>query len=105
MGIPKAAADALALVRALEGGSGDVLSSLRAFEAERLRVDGAIVARGRYLGAYMQAQLGPEAERRRAERARDARNVLFETAAPLDYDGLAAAGEELLVTRPPRRRR
>lgn len=92
MGIPKAAGDALALVRAFEGDGGDVLSSLRAFEAERLRVDGAIVARGRYLGAYMEAQLGPEEERRRAERARDAGNVLLETAAPMDYDRLADAG-------------
>jgi 2-polyprenyl-6-methoxyphenol hydroxylase-like FAD-dependent oxidoreductase len=51
MGVPKAAGDALALVRAIQQGGTEYLSGLRAFEAERLRVSRNIVARGRYLGS------------------------------------------------------
>lgn len=91
MGVPKAAGDALALLAAIERSGGDVRSGLAAFELERLPVDAAIVARGRQLGAYMEAQLGPEEGRRRAEQARDAETVLMETAAPTDYDRLVDA--------------
>jgi 2-polyprenyl-6-methoxyphenol hydroxylase-like FAD-dependent oxidoreductase len=85
MGVPKAAGDALALVKAIQQGGTDYLSGLRAFEAERLRVSRNIVARGRYLGSYMEAQLKSDEERRRAEQIRVPERVMMETAAPWDY--------------------
>ena len=85
MGVPKAASDVLALVQALERGDNKV-SSLQSFEAERLRVGAAIVARGKYLGAYMEAQLQPENIRRHAEALRVAEQVMMETAAPMNYN-------------------
>jgi 2-polyprenyl-6-methoxyphenol hydroxylase-like FAD-dependent oxidoreductase len=86
MGVPKGAGDALALVQSIAAAGGDVPAGLERFEAERLRVGRAIVARGRYLGAYMEAQLKSEAERRQAEAQREPERVMMETAAPLDYD-------------------
>jgi 2-polyprenyl-6-methoxyphenol hydroxylase-like FAD-dependent oxidoreductase len=80
MGVPKAAGDALALVTAIQDGTG-----LAAFEAQRLRVGAAIVARGRYLGAYMEAQLKSQDEREQAQRRRIPEQVMMETAAPMDY--------------------
>lgn len=90
MGVPKAAGDVLSLVAALSDGSRDIPSALRRFEGERLRMGHAIVERGRYLGAYMEAQLKPAEQRRRAEAARIPERVMLETAAPMDYDRLAA---------------
>jgi 2-polyprenyl-6-methoxyphenol hydroxylase-like FAD-dependent oxidoreductase len=84
MGVPKAFGDVLALVHAVRE-PGDPGPALRAFEAERLRVGRAIVARGRRLGAYMEAQLGPDEARGRAEERRDVDELLAETAAPADY--------------------
>ena len=80
MGVPKAAGDALALVSAIQEGN-----RLAAFEARRMRVGAAIVARGRYLGAYMEAQLKSEEERERAQQRRIPEQVMMETAAPIDY--------------------
>ena len=67
MGVPKAAGDAVALARAFQRVDGDNEAGLRAFEAARLRIGANIVARSRYLGAYLEAQLKSEEERRRAE--------------------------------------
>jgi len=80
MGVPKAAGDALALVAAIHEGNG-----LAAFEAQRMRVGAAIVARGRYLGAYMEAQLKSLEEREQAQQRRIPEQVMMETAAPMDY--------------------
>lgn len=85
MGVPKAGGDALALVEALERSGSDYRAGLAAFEAKRLRVGRTMAARGRYLGAYMEAQLKSEEERRRAESERTPDRVL-ETAMPFDYD-------------------
>lgn len=85
MGVPKGAGDAIALVKAIELGGSDPVSALAQFEAERLRIDRAIVARGRYLGAYMEAQLKSEDERRRAEALRVPEQVMTETAAPMEF--------------------
>jgi len=85
MGVPKGAGDAIALVKAIELGGRDPVSALAQFEAQRLRIDHAIVARGRYLGAYMEAQLKPEQERRRAEASRVPEQVMMETAAPMAF--------------------
>lgn len=91
MGVPKAAGDILSLTAALADDNHDIPSALRAFEDERLRMGRTIVERGRYLGSYMEAQLKPPEERRRAEAARIPERVMLETAAPMDYDRLAAA--------------
>ncbi|MEO8630988.1 MAG: FAD-dependent monooxygenase, partial [Betaproteobacteria bacterium] len=85
MGVPKAASDVLALVQALER-SGNKVTGLQSFEAERLRIGAAIVARGKYLGAYMESQLQPENIRRHAEALRVAEQVMMETAAPMNYN-------------------
>ena len=60
-------------------------AGLAAFEARRLRVGRNMAARGRYLGAYMEAQLKSEEQRRQAERERTPDRVL-ETAMPFDYE-------------------
>ena len=90
MGVPKAAGDILALVDALRNVHQGVPSALRTFEVQRLRIGRTIVARGKYLGSYMEAQLKPTEERRRAEAARVAERVMLETAAPMDYERLAS---------------
>lgn len=87
MGVPKGAGDAMALVRALEGCGDGLAGALGRYEAERLRVGRAIVARGRVLGTYMEAQGGTEAERDRAEAGRDIDALIRDTAAPIDYRG------------------
>ncbi|MFN0037882.1 MAG: FAD-dependent monooxygenase, partial [Burkholderiales bacterium] len=84
MGVPKGAGDVLALAQALDGTT-DIVEALEKFEAQRLRVGRNIVARGRYLGSYMEAQVGNDAQREAAERGRVARDVMMETAAPFNY--------------------
>ena len=86
MGIPKGGADVLELASCLQQAGRDHLSGLGKFEAKRLRVGRAIVARGRYLGTYMEAQLKSEGERREAERQRVPEQVMMETAAPMRYE-------------------
>jgi 2-polyprenyl-6-methoxyphenol hydroxylase-like FAD-dependent oxidoreductase len=86
MGIPKGGADALELASCLQQAGPDYWSGLAPFEAKRLRVGRAIVARGRYLGTYMEAQLKSEAERREAEQQRVPERVMMETAAPTWYE-------------------
>jgi 2-polyprenyl-6-methoxyphenol hydroxylase-like FAD-dependent oxidoreductase len=85
MGVPKAGGDALALVRALDAGGDDSSAALAAYEAQRLRVGRTMAARGRYLGAYMEAQLKSVEEREQAERRRTPDRVL-ETAMPFEYE-------------------
>jgi 2-polyprenyl-6-methoxyphenol hydroxylase-like FAD-dependent oxidoreductase len=91
MGVPKGAGDALALADAIEQTGGDVIAALAQFEERRLRYGRTLVARGRYLGSYMEAQLKSATERERAEAARVPEQVMMETAAPLDYDALSQA--------------
>jgi 2-polyprenyl-6-methoxyphenol hydroxylase-like FAD-dependent oxidoreductase len=86
MGIPKGGGDVLELTQALQETGNDVVAALARFEPKRLRTGSAIVARGRYLGKYMEAQLKPEAERAAAEKARIPEQVMMETAAPMQYD-------------------
>jgi 2-polyprenyl-6-methoxyphenol hydroxylase-like FAD-dependent oxidoreductase len=78
-GVAKAAEDALALADALAA-QDDVEAALRAFEQARRGVGEKIIARARHLGAYVQADLKTEAERRYAERHRKPEAVLAETA-------------------------
>jgi hypothetical protein len=85
MGVPKGAGDALVLLESIKLGGRDHLSGLERFEAQRLDNDRAIVARGRYLGSYMEAQLRSEEERRRAEELRVPERVMMEMGAPMNF--------------------
>ncbi|WP_083743808.1 FAD binding domain-containing protein [Methylobacterium radiotolerans] len=80
MGVTKAAADAQALVAALQAHPDALDEALLAFEAERLRFGAAVIRRARELGAYMQAQLLTADERAMAERHRHPEAVMAETA-------------------------
>ena len=77
MGVTKAGEDALALAQAIAS-HGATLAALAAYQAARLPPGQAVVARGRALGAYLQAQgqAGPAAQR-------DPLAVLRETAIDL----------------------
>lgn len=85
MGVPKGTGDALALAESLDDAD-DLATALQRFEARRLPVGRNIVNRGRYLGTYMEAQLGTDAQRKAAEKARVPMQVMTETAAPFDYE-------------------
>ncbi len=85
MGVPKGTADSLVLAQSLDE-TDDITQALQQFEARRLRVGRNIVERGRYLGTYMEAQLGTREEKDAAERARVPQQVMMETAAPVDYE-------------------
>lgn len=82
MGVTKAAEDAQALVSALANAS-TIEAALEKYEAERLLAGRQIVAHARSLGAYMQAQLRSEQERKMAERYRTPESIMAETAAPI----------------------
>ncbi len=79
MGVTKAAGDAMALVRALEGAD-TIKAGLDAYGAERVQVGQAIVEHARHLGAYMQAQLKSDEDRAMAERYRTPEAVMRDTA-------------------------
>ncbi len=78
-GVTKAAEDAVALADSLAN-HGDIAAALDAFDAQRRPVGERIVTRARELGAYMQAQVRTEEERRAAERHRSPDAVMRETA-------------------------
>ena len=82
MGVTKAASDAVALVQALER-KHDVITALADYQDERLAAGRAIVRHARSLGAYLQAQLHSDHDRRMAERYRHPQAVMAETAVPL----------------------
>jgi 2-polyprenyl-6-methoxyphenol hydroxylase-like FAD-dependent oxidoreductase len=84
MGVTKAAGDAAELVDALA--EGPVEAALRRYEESRVAFGGAVVARARHLGAYMQAQLRTPAERAMAERYRTPEAVMRETAVPFELE-------------------
>jgi 2-polyprenyl-6-methoxyphenol hydroxylase-like FAD-dependent oxidoreductase len=81
MGVTKAMEDAAALVDALDAAA-DVDAALAAFDSRRRPYGAAIVARGRDLGAYLQAQQHGAAERAAAERFRSPEAVMAGTAVP-----------------------
>jgi 2-polyprenyl-6-methoxyphenol hydroxylase-like FAD-dependent oxidoreductase len=83
MGVSKAGSDVLALVDAIARCGRDYASGLKAFEAARMPVNRVIVANGRYLGMYMEAQTKSEEERRKAEEMRTADYILA-MAMPMD---------------------
>jgi 2-polyprenyl-6-methoxyphenol hydroxylase-like FAD-dependent oxidoreductase len=79
MGVTKAMEDAAALADALDAAGGDAQAALTAFDARRRAYGAAVVARGRDLGAYLQAQ-----QRGPAERFRSPEAVMAGTAVPPD---------------------
>jgi len=79
-GVTKAASDALALQRALARQPNDIDAALLSFEKPRHAMGSRIVARGRELGAYMQAQLSSPEERELAERHHTPHAVMAEIA-------------------------
>lgn len=82
MGVTKAAGDAVALNRALNG-TDDVVAALKAYESQRVEFGRRVVGHARDLGAYMQAQLRTPQERAMAERYRTPEVVMRETAVPM----------------------
>jgi 2-polyprenyl-6-methoxyphenol hydroxylase-like FAD-dependent oxidoreductase len=80
MGVTKAAEDAVALADALSGPECDVVQALAIFDSIRRPVDRHVVDHARALGAYMQAQVLTDQERRAAEQHRSPEAVLRETA-------------------------
>jgi 2-polyprenyl-6-methoxyphenol hydroxylase-like FAD-dependent oxidoreductase len=82
-GVAKAAEDAAALAQALATAH-TIEAALEAFEATRRPMGQRMVARGRDLGAAMQARLSTEQERAMAARYRDTAAVLADTAT-LDF--------------------
>jgi len=67
-GVTKAALDAECLAREIQAAGGDLDAALAAYDRERRLFGSRIVARARRLGAYIEAQLKPPAERTEAER-------------------------------------
>lgn len=63
MGVTKAAADAMALVRFLRESPGDVPAALARYDELRRRFGAAVVAHARELGSWLQGKDTPEARR------------------------------------------
>jgi 2-polyprenyl-6-methoxyphenol hydroxylase-like FAD-dependent oxidoreductase len=78
-GVTKAAADALALARALQSNE-PIVQRLARFEAERVGINRQVMQRGRDLGTYLQPQLTSAEERRKAEQHRTPQAVMSEIA-------------------------
>jgi 2-polyprenyl-6-methoxyphenol hydroxylase-like FAD-dependent oxidoreductase len=78
-GVVKAAQDALALTRALEG-TDDIAAALKRMEATQRPFGRRIIARARELGACLQPRHASAAERANAARFRTPRATLRETA-------------------------
>jgi 2-polyprenyl-6-methoxyphenol hydroxylase-like FAD-dependent oxidoreductase len=82
-GVTKAAADAMALARALQSND-PIERGLARFEAARTGINRQVMQRGRDLGTYLQPQLTSAEERRKAERHRTPQAVMSEIAV-LDF--------------------
>jgi len=67
-GVTKAALDAECLAREIKAADGDLDTALARYDRERRLFGSRIVARARKLGAYIEAQLKPPAERTEADR-------------------------------------
>jgi 2-polyprenyl-6-methoxyphenol hydroxylase-like FAD-dependent oxidoreductase len=79
-GISKAALDAACLVDALAAAGADIDAALARYNEERCAFGRAIVAHSRYLGAYIEAQTKPLAER--AAATRDPARIITDYGAP-----------------------
>ena len=80
-GITKTALDAKALATALDT-SATIEAALARYDVERRRFGQGLVARGRRLGAYLEGQLKPIAQRSVAESHQDPMTVMREMGAP-----------------------
>ncbi len=80
-GTSKAALDACCLVDALEAAGSDIDAALVRYNDERCTFGRAIVAHSRYLGAYIEAQIKPLAERGAAA-MRDPARLIMDYGAP-----------------------
>ena len=76
-GVTKAALDAQCLADAL-GEERDIAAALARYDAERRRFGNWLVARGRYLGAWLDAEAGPDSESAAAWRARGPEGLIRE---------------------------
>ena len=83
MGITKAGLDAQCLTDAITQTGGNIDAALVRYERERWQFGTRIVAQARRLGAYLQAQLKPRAERTAAELQQRPDVVLREIGSPL----------------------
>jgi len=86
-GVTKAALDAQCLANALLAAGDDVDAALMRYDRERGQFGRWLVARGRYLGAYLEAQLKPREQRSRAELYRRPETVMREFGAAGVIDG------------------
>lgn len=82
VGITKAVEDALALAKALEGHS-RISDAILHFNDQRYKANRRSVDRSRELGAYLQAHLISDDQRRFAQQHRASEAVMLETANPL----------------------
>jgi 2-polyprenyl-6-methoxyphenol hydroxylase-like FAD-dependent oxidoreductase len=67
-GVTKAALDAECLARELAAADGEIEAALAGYDRERRLFGSRLVARGRRLGAYIEAQLKPPSERTESDR-------------------------------------
>src|SRR6202012_2440785 len=70
-GVTKAALDAQCLADVLRNAGQNLNDALSQYDVKRRQFGGWLVARGRYLGAYLSAQQKPLAQRSAAELHRD----------------------------------
>lgn len=82
-GVTKAALDAQSLADALAASPADIDAALAHYNTARVAFGSKLVARARRLGAYLEAQLKPLAERTPAESVQDPAQVMREIGAPL----------------------
>jgi 2-polyprenyl-6-methoxyphenol hydroxylase-like FAD-dependent oxidoreductase len=86
-GVTKAALDAQCLADALGAEGSNLDAALTRYDRERRQFGSWLVARGRYLGAYLEAQLKPREERGEAELNRRPEIVMRELGAAGVIDG------------------
>jgi 2-polyprenyl-6-methoxyphenol hydroxylase-like FAD-dependent oxidoreductase len=96
-GATKAALDAACLVDTLVE-EDDIDAALARYQRAQLEFGRKLVAHGRYLGAYLEAQLKPEAERAEGEGTRDPVRLMRDYGAPhlvhnLEVQDLAALAQ------------
>jgi len=92
-GVTKAALDAECLAREIKAADGDLDAALARYDRERRLFGSRIVGRARRLGAYIEAQLKPPAQRTEAERQPPPEYLMREIGTiNLDIHALTAPG-------------
>jgi 2-polyprenyl-6-methoxyphenol hydroxylase-like FAD-dependent oxidoreductase len=81
-GVSKAALDAQCLVDSLAAANGDIAAGLARYDRAQQAFGARIVAHSRYLGAYLEGQVKPPAERKGHEVERDPRQLIRDYGAP-----------------------